>query len=299
MPGARRPPFYRGAVTRHRDTGRVGTRVARVVAACAIALAVFAVVLPVASGYPYLDDLLSTPEASVALAFSGVGVVLVGRARAYAMGWLVVAIGAVAAAYTASTSWTAYTLGGDSGSALPDGADLAVVTAWVSSWAWFPVTVLVGAVYPQVLPYGRPLGPRWRVPLVAAALCLAVGVLDHTTEPGTLGTFTAVQNPLGSESLHDVAAPVWRLLSMVLVGLVVVSLASLVVRFRRAEGVERWQVGWFGYAVAVAGLLALAGSPSFTHPAVMLVPAGLVVTDPRPIGRRRAGAGRRRAVATR
>ena len=80
---------------------------ARVVAACAIALTVFAVVLPVASGYPYLDDLLSTPEVSVALAFSVVGVVLVGRAAAYAMGWLVVTIGAVAGAYAAATSWTA------------------------------------------------------------------------------------------------------------------------------------------------------------------------------------------------
>jgi hypothetical protein len=273
--------------------------VARAVAACAIALAVFAVVLPVASGYPYLDDLLGTPEVSVAVAFSVVGIVLVGRVRAYAMGWLVIAIGGVSAAYAAATSWTAYTLGGDSGSALPDGADLALVTAWVSSWAWFPVTVLVGAVYPQVLPYGRPLGPRWRIPLVAAGVCLVVGVLSHTTEPGPLGTFTAVENPIAIEPLHDVAEPVWRLLSLVLVGLVLVSLVSLVVRFRRADGVERWQVGWFGYAVAVAGLLALAGDPSFTHPAVMLVPAGLVVTDPRPIGRRRAGAGRRRAVVAR
>jgi hypothetical protein len=299
MPGRRRPGFYRGAVTRHRNAGRVGTRAARVVAVGAIALAVFAVALPVASGYPYLDDLLSTPEVSVALAFSAVGVVLVGRQLAYRMGWLVVAIGGIAAAYTAATSWTAYTLAGDSGSALPDGADLALVTAWVSSWAWFPVTVLIGAVYPQVLPYGRPLGPRWRVPLVAAAVCLVVGLLSHVTEPGSLGTFTAVQNPLGWEALHDVADPVWRLLSIVLVGLVVLSLVSLALRFRRARGVERWQVGWFAYAVAVAGLLALAGSPSFTHPAVMLVPAGLVVTDPRPLGRRRAGPGRRRATVAR
>jgi hypothetical protein len=55
----------------------------------------------------------------------------------------------------------------------------------------------------------------------------------------------------------------------------------------RSEGVDRWQVGWFGYAVGIAVLLAFAASPALTHPAVMLVPAGLVVAAPRPPGRRR------------
>ena len=70
---------------------------------------------------------------------------------------------------------------------------------------------------------------------------------------------------------------------------------SLVVGYLRSEGVDRWQVGWFAYAVAVAVLLAFAASPALTHPAVMLIPAGLVVAAPRP---RRAAAGRRRPRGT-
>ena len=150
--------------------------------------------------------------------------------------------------------------------------------------------MLLATVYPQVLPYGRPLSPRWRMPLWVAAGCLVLGVLDHATEPGPLGTFTALDNPIGWAGLHDVTEPLWRALSVVLGGLVLLSLVSLVLRFRRAQGQERWQVGWFAYAVVVAGLLALATSPVLSTPAVMLVPAGLLVTAPRPIGRRRGPA---------
>jgi len=288
MPGSAAVRFYRWHVTRHREVSRTGARVARVVAACAVALAVVAVVLPLAGGYHYLDDLLKTPQVAVALSFGVVGAVLVGRADAYPMGWLLIAVSSVAGVYGIATSYAAHELAGDSGATLPPGADLALAAAWLSSWAWFPTSVLLATVYPQVLPHGRPLSPRWRVPLWVAAGCLALGMLDHATEPGPLGTFTALDNPIGWSGLHDVAEPLWRALSVVLGGLVLVSLVSLVLRFRRAQGVERWQVGWFAYAVVVAGLLALATSPFLSTPAVMLVPAGLVVTAPRPIGRRTA-----------
>ena len=236
MPGSGAARFYRWPVTRHREVSRTGALVARVVAACAVTLAVVAVLLPVAGGFHYLDDLLKTPEVAVAISFGVVGAVLVGRADAYPMGWLLVAISLVAGSYGIATSYAAYELAGDSGAALPPGADLALTAAWASSWLWFPTSVLLAAVYPQVLPHGRPLSSRWRVPLWVAAGCLVLGVLDHATEPGPLGTFTALDNPIGWAGLHDVTEPLWRALSVVLGGLVLLSLVSLVLRFRRAQG---------------------------------------------------------------
>jgi hypothetical protein len=295
MPGNAAARSYRSPVMRHRVVSRSGALVARAVAVCAVALAVVAVLLPVLGDSGYLRDLLGTPEVSLAVSFAVVGFILAGRAHAYPMAWLVIAIGASSAAYAAGTSYAAYVLDGDVGASLPDGWSLALVAAWVSNWAWFPASVLVATVYPQVLPYGRPLSVRWRIPLAVAAVCLVLGVLDHTTEPGPLGPFRGVDNPLAWPALHDVAGPAWRAVQVVVIGLIVVAALSLLVRFRRSEGVERWQVGWFAYAVAVAVVLAFAASPAFTHPAVMLVPAGLVVAAPRPPGRRRSTAPARQA----
>jgi two-component system, NarL family, sensor kinase len=288
MPRSAGERSYGSQVIRHRVVSRTGSLVARAVAVCSVLLALVAVLLPVLGGHDYLGDLLGTPEVALALSFSVVGFILVGRVHAYPMGWLVTAIGAMSAVYAAGTSYAAHVLGGDTGAALPDGSSLAMAAAWVSNWAWFPASVLVATVYPQVLPYGRPLSPLWRVPLVVAAVCLAVGALDHATEPGPLGPFRGVDNPLAWTSLHEVAGPVWRAVQVVVVGLIVVAALSLVVRFVRSAGVGRWQVGWFGYAVGVAVLLAFAASPALTHPAVALVPAGLVVAAPRPPGRRRS-----------
>jgi len=287
MPGNAAAHSYGSHVMRHRVVSRAGSLVARAVAVCAVLLALMAVLLPSLGDHDYLRDLLGTPEVSLALSFSVVGFILVGRAHAYPMGWLVIGIGAISAVYACATSYAAFVLGGDTGASLPAGSSLAMAGAWVSNWAWFPASVLVATVYPQVLPYGRPLSPLWRIPLVVAVACLAVGVLDRATEPGPLGPFRGVDNPLAWLALHDAGVPVWRGVQVVVVGLIIVAGLSLVVRFVRSEGVDRWQVGWFGYAVGIAVLLAFAASPALTHPAVMLVPAGLVVAAPRPPGRRR------------
>ena len=210
MRGWTPPRSYRSPVTRHRVVSRTGALVARGAAVCAVLLAVVAVLLPVLGGHDYLRDLLNTPELSLALAFSVVGFILLGRAHAFRMGLLVTAIGAVAAVYAAGTSYAAFVLDGDTGATLPAGSTLALTAAWLSNWAWFPASVLVATVYPQVLPYGRPLSPIWRIPLVAAAVCLVLGVLDHATEPGPAGPFRGIDNPLAWPSLHDAAEPLWR-----------------------------------------------------------------------------------------
>ena len=269
---------YGVGVTAGRDGGRAAGMAARLLAALAFVLVAVAVALPLLSGYGYLDELTATPEVAVAVSFSVTGALLVGSVAARRIGWLLLAIGLTSAAYTSSVSWTAYVLRGDAEAALPTGADLALVTAWVSTWAWFPGWMLVSTVLPQVVPYGRPLpGRLWRIPLWAAGVFLALGVLGFATAPGELGIFTGIDNPVGSSVSARVFDPLGAVLDVGVLGLVLLSIAAVVIRVVRADGVERRQVGWFGYAVVMTIVLILVAPSAWANMFVLLIPAGIAV----------------------
>ena len=269
---------YGVGVTAGRDGGRAAIVSARLLAVLAVALAAVAVALPLVSGYGYLDELTATPEVVVAVSFSLTGALLVGSDAARRIGWLLLAIGLTSALYTSSVSWTAFVLRGDADAALPAGADLALVTAWVSTWAWLPSWLLVSTVLPQVVPYGGPLpGRSWRVPLWTAGVFCALGVLSFATAPGELGIFTAVDNPLGSPTLAAVLDPLGVALDYGVLALVLLSIASVVVRVVRADGAERRQVGWFGYAVVMTVVLIFLAPSAWSNLFVLLVPAGIAV----------------------
>ena len=269
---------YGVGVTAGRDGGRAAIVTARLLAVLATVLAATAVALPLISGYGYLDELTATPEVVVAVSFSLTGALLVGSVAARQIGWLLLGVGLTSALYTSSVSWTAFVLRGDAEAALPAGADLALVTAWVSTWAWFPSWLLVSTVLPQAVPYGRPLPGRfWRVPLWAAGAFGTLGMLTFATAPGELGIFTGVDNPLGSPTLARVLDPLGSVLDVGTLVLILLSLASVVVRVVRADGDERRQVGWFGYAVVVTVVLILLAPSAWTNVVVLLVPAGIAV----------------------
>ena len=250
----------------------------RLLAGAACALAVLAVTLPVASGLGYLDELMGTPEIAVAVSFSVTGAWLVGHRQARRMGWLLLAVGVSSAVYSSSVSWTGYVLGGDASAPLPSGSTLTAFTAWASGWAWFPSWLIVSTVLPQVLPHGRALpGRLWRLLLVATAACGGLGVLAFMVAPGPVGVFSAVDNPLGNPALDALLSPLAPVLDVVVIALIVASLVSLVVRLVRADGVERRQVGWVGYAVGLVVVVVLVVPSAWLNLVVLLVPAGIAV----------------------
>ena len=271
-------PAYSGHVAARRQQGRVAVMAARLLAVIAVALAAVAVALPLVSGLDYLDELAGTPEIAVAVSFSVTGALLAGTERGYRIGRLLLAIGVASAVYAASVSWTAFALGGDATAALPPGSGLALVTAWVTGWAWLPSWLLVSTVLPQVVPDGRPLPGRWwRVPLWATAVAGTVGILSFMVAPGPIGFFEGIDNPFAVPALAAVLEPVVDLLQPGVLVLVAVSLASVVVRVVRADGVERRQVGWFGYAVAVVVVVILVAPSPWANAVVLLVPVGIAV----------------------
>jgi hypothetical protein len=79
------------------------------------------------------------------------------------------------------------------------------------------------------------------------------GEMDELS-PGIGGDVPGIVNPLGIEALRslDRVPQIDIILPVLLITIVLCSVASLVVRFRRSSGEERQQMKWLTYAVAAA-----------------------------------------------
>ena len=106
-----------------------------------------------------------------------------------------------------------------------------------------------------LLPNGRLQSPRWRASIAGVALlgvanlCLLVrpGPFDDWEEEGLL-------NPLGVNALEPVINVVYQVDVALLGVLLITSVGSVVLRFRRSAGVERAQLRWIAAAVAATGI---------------------------------------------
>ena len=92
--------------------------------------------------------------------------------------------------------------------------------------------VLLALVYPS----GRMLSTRWRPLAAAGAFVIVFLSVGSAMSPWPAGVFPA-QNPLGiAGALPDTASVLVALLA---VAVVVLAVTSLVLRYRRAAGIER------------------------------------------------------------
>jgi hypothetical protein len=175
-----------------------------------------------------------------------VGVVLAGRRPRHPVGWLLLGLGLAVIMLGACDAWAAYGLLARPGS-LP-GARWAAIYVDVS---WVVLSALLGFVL-LLTPTGSLPSPRWRwwAGLVAAATVVAVAVHTEPLDP----PYQSVAVPLRFG--HGPLAGVARLADVIsLLGLLAAA-GSVVLRFRRARGVERQQLRWVTVAAALAGLAA-------------------------------------------
>jgi len=131
--------------------------------------------------------------------------------------------------------------------------------AWLSNVLW-PVPVAGLVLLFQLFPSGRPLSPRWRVlvwitlgvlaVLVAASVVLATGT---RSDP-----FVEVLD-VDTGAWADVARIAIVVAVFAELALLFLSVASIVVRYRRSSGQERLQMTWFVSAAVVAGVAFTAG----------------------------------------
>jgi hypothetical protein len=209
----------------------------------------------------------SRGEAGPATAFAVVGALIVSRRAGNRIGWLFCAIG-----FSQSLTGVldAYALYGSS-----VGLPGVTAAAWVASWSWPPGFVLLLVLLPLLYPTGRPPSPRWRPIAWLAVLEILLAMIANAFRPGALeaSEVPVASNPVGIPGAGGLLDGIGNIGAMLFVPLLFAAVASVLVRFRRARGVERQQLKWFLYAT-VAVLVAF-WLPLLT-PAAIFDPSELV-----------------------
>jgi hypothetical protein len=190
------------------------------------------------------------PVVLVVVSALTVGAVVASRRPRHPVGWLLLGVGVGVATNVLVEPYVKYGLMVRPGS-LPGARHL--VGFLYSS---FLVALCCAGFVLLLTPTGSLPSPRWRWWARVAAAAPVVTTVGFVVQPDPLAP-EWYGNPLAVPAL----APV--LLVLALAGMVVVALSlpvaagSLVVRFRRARGVERLQLRWLALAAACASVLLL------------------------------------------
>ena len=179
-----------------------------------------------------------------AVSLATVGAILVTRLPRNAVGWLLWVAGVLLG--------LSFGLTGPPSAGIPGGIWL----LWLGNLMWVPAVVLVGVILPLVYPTGHLPSRRWRAVVIVAIAAIVLVTIQAAFSPFSPGSAPAgVSNPLaagvalgGVLSLMSSAAAVAAVVCFPLAA------ASLVVRYRRASGVERAQLKWFAAVAALIGL---------------------------------------------
>ena len=178
----------------------------------------------------------------VPVSFSIIGAIIASRLPANPLGWLFCAAACVAAVDHFSAEYALYALLAQPTS-LPAGEAL----AWLASWAWI---LYAGCIALSLLlfPNGRLPSRRWRWLAWLSVFLTIAGAVWVAFSPGVIGNLGSIRNPLGIEALPSGFKPVQTIM---LALLFVAALSTLVVRLRRARGIERQQIKWPAFTVVV------------------------------------------------
>jgi len=176
-------------------------------------------------------------------AFSTVGALVASKRPFNPIGWLLCASGLC---YSA----------GNIAVFLSDAAKSSPYGPWIGSWVWGLGLGLTATFVLLLFPTGRLPSPRWRPVAWIAGAGIATFVLGSALSPGRIsGSTSTLTNPFG------IGGPVGAVLRLLRGGFAVILLAALasivsvVIRFRRAQSLEREQLKWLVFA---AGLIVVA-----------------------------------------
>lgn len=192
-----------------------------------------------------LTDPVEAPLARMfAVAFVAAGVVALGKPDGRRIGWLLVGMGFVTLIVDVGSGYAM--------DALERGWPGALWVQWFVNW--FSVTQFVALIALILLyPTGRTQSRRWRGALRLLLVAGAGVTVLAAIEPGEI---TAMDGRvLGPTPVWTLETPATEVIATALaflgLGVAIASLAGLVLRYRRAVGVERAQLRWFVYGVSL------------------------------------------------
>jgi hypothetical protein len=225
----------------------------------------------VADGRPAGD---AAPFLTLLTIFVGVGCLLSWKRPLNPIGWLLLLIPAL------FTIGTPATLLGEA--LLPSAPDLSAWLFWYGydredTWSWLPPIGLLLTQIPLRFPDGALPSPRWRWfsrYTIAALVMASAGLSTLSAE-----VYPGIPNPAHLSALAEnpLIIPVsFAALAVAFIG----SLASLIVRYRRADPVQRAQLRWMLWAVGLAVAILIASwiipDPWMGITGVVLVSYGLI-----------------------
>ncbi len=189
--------------------------------------------------------------AALILSLTSVGGYIALRVPGNPIGWLMATAGMTTAVAIFGGTYVQFdhVLAGDR---LP----FAVVMAWLSSWLFVATLGALAVFLPLLFPTGRFLSRRWAaigwIGVAGAVLSAAGGAFA----PGPLSSAPWLANPLGIEPLADLLAGAETVGNAVAPFVFLGAIVSVILRFRRADALERHQLKWFAFvsAIAIVGL---------------------------------------------
>jgi hypothetical protein len=214
------------------------------------------------------------PLLVAAVSAATVGALLGSRRPAHPVGWLLLGLGLLVVVDVVVSEYVAYGVVARRG-ALPAAGYLAGISNGIQ-FLW----LACGGFVLLLTPTGSLPSPRWRwcARLAAAAPVLLVALSVVDPQP-LFPEHPEVGNPLAVPVPTGLLLAVAAVDAVIVLATLVAAAGSLVVRYRRARGVERQQLRWLAFAAALAAvalLVAVAGV-AMSEDGMVLVALGTCV----------------------
>jgi hypothetical protein len=179
-------------------------------------------------------------SALASLSFAGVGLVLSTTRAGHGMGTLLQLIGLAIAVSLFCTGYASHALVADP--TLP----AAMTMMWLASWIWQPMANLALFFLPVLFPDGRLPSARWRWVAIASIMLAVAGSIGPAFLDGPMQPpFQTRLNPVGIPQAHALMDTLIRLAYVGATILPTAGIAAVVMRYRRAQALERAQLRWF------------------------------------------------------
>jgi hypothetical protein len=222
-------------------------RLAAVLAGLAVTALALGLTLQVRNGSlpgPTAESWVLVP---LAVGFPVVGAAIARRRPRHPIAWIFLGSGLGAGLAMVSYEYAQYAL-----VTRPGAVPLGVLAAWMSDWVWATGGIPLLTFGLLLFPDGRLPSPRWRPVAWLAGGTMAMFVLGSAFQPGPLTGYPDLPNPFGIEAAGPLLRVVEPVAGSCFPVVLACSAASILVRLRRAHGLERHQLKWLTYAVALA-----------------------------------------------